>query len=102
MTTSELQLQPNNLDASVFNHIPFYWFLFLAFITNSFLIFRFIPEISIGCVSSEENVYFLCKKLCSSEIADAQGSDLFVVFISNDNKQARIFLHFFFFGFTFS
>ncbi|KAH1090526.1 hypothetical protein J1N35_017783 [Gossypium stocksii] len=60
MTTSELQLQPNNLDVSLFNHTPFY---------------------------CEENVYFLCKKLCSSEIADAQGSDLFVVFISNDNKQ---------------
>ncbi|XP_040956625.1 protein N-terminal glutamine amidohydrolase isoform X3 [Gossypium hirsutum] len=60
MTTSELRLQPNNLDASLFNHTPFY---------------------------CEENVYFLCKKLCSSEIADAQGSDLFVVFISNDNKQ---------------
>ncbi|MBA0830120.1 hypothetical protein Goarm_014665, partial [Gossypium armourianum] len=38
----------------------------------------------------EENVYFLCKKLCSSEIADAQGSDLFVVFISNANKQALL------------
>ncbi|TYI10509.1 hypothetical protein ES332_A09G146100v1 [Gossypium tomentosum] len=60
MTTSELQLQLNNLDASLFNHTPFY---------------------------CEENVYFLCKKLCSSQIADAQGSDLFVVFISNDNKQ---------------
>ncbi|MBA0786936.1 hypothetical protein Gotri_025535 [Gossypium trilobum] len=72
MTTSELQLQPNNLDASLFNHTPFY---------------------------CEENVYFLCKKLCSSEIADAQGSDLFVVFISNANKQARIFFHFFF-GFS--
>ncbi|PPD76956.1 hypothetical protein GOBAR_DD26113 [Gossypium barbadense] len=63
MTTSELRLQPNNLDASLFNHTPFY---------------------------CEENVYFLCKKLCSSEIADAQGSDLFVVFISNDNKQALL------------
>ncbi|KAF5750220.1 protein N-terminal glutamine amidohydrolase-like [Tripterygium wilfordii] len=35
----------------------------------------------------EENVYLLCKKLCSNGIADAQGSDLFVVFISNEKKQ---------------
>ncbi|KAK9664349.1 hypothetical protein RND81_14G035400 [Saponaria officinalis] len=35
----------------------------------------------------EENVYNLCKKLSSAGIADAQASDLFVVFISNDNKQ---------------
>ncbi|EOY09231.1 N-terminal glutamine amidohydrolase isoform 2 [Theobroma cacao] len=59
MTTLELQ-QLNSLDASDFNHTPCY---------------------------CEENVYFLCKKLCSNGIADAQGSDLFVVFISNDNKQ---------------
>ncbi|TXG70364.1 hypothetical protein EZV62_005299 [Acer yangbiense] len=31
---------------------------------------------------SEENVYFLCKKLC------ADGSDLYVVFISNEKKHA--------------
>lgn len=37
---------------------------------------------------SEENVYRLCKKLCSAGIADSEGSDLFVVFISNDKKQA--------------
>ncbi|XP_039063825.1 protein N-terminal glutamine amidohydrolase [Hibiscus syriacus] len=59
MTTSELHLQPS-LKASDFDHTTFY---------------------------CEENVYFLCKKLCSSGIADAQGSDIFVVFISNDNKQ---------------
>ncbi|KMT15033.1 hypothetical protein BVRB_3g061570 isoform B [Beta vulgaris subsp. vulgaris] len=35
----------------------------------------------------EENVYRLCKKLCSSGMADTEGSDLFVVFISNDKKQ---------------
>ncbi|CAO2831715.1 unnamed protein product [Amaranthus hypochondriacus] len=35
----------------------------------------------------EENVYRLCKKLCSAGIADSEGSDLFVVFISNDKKQ---------------
>ncbi|XP_021282628.1 protein N-terminal glutamine amidohydrolase isoform X1 [Herrania umbratica] len=59
MTTLELQ-QLNSMDASDFHHTPCY---------------------------CEENVYFLCKKLCSNGIADAQGSDLFVVFISNDNKQ---------------
>ncbi|KAG2403397.1 Protein N-terminal glutamine amidohydrolase [Vigna angularis] len=36
----------------------------------------------------EENVYLLCKKLCSDGIAKADGSDLFVVFISNEKKQA--------------
>ncbi|ESW17596.1 hypothetical protein PHAVU_007G252600 [Phaseolus vulgaris] len=35
----------------------------------------------------EENVYLLCKKLCSDGIAKAEGSDLFVVFISNEKKQ---------------
>ncbi|CAJ1967587.1 unnamed protein product [Sphenostylis stenocarpa] len=35
----------------------------------------------------EENVYLLCKKLCSDGIAKADGSDLFVVFISNEKKQ---------------
>ncbi|XP_044505752.1 protein N-terminal glutamine amidohydrolase [Mangifera indica] len=35
----------------------------------------------------EENVYLLCKKLCGSGTADADGSDLFVVFISNEKKQ---------------
>ncbi|KAH7557217.1 hypothetical protein JRO89_XS11G0076400 [Xanthoceras sorbifolium] len=36
----------------------------------------------------EENVYLLCKKLCAKGVADADGSDLFVVFISNEKKQA--------------
>ncbi|KAL5556260.1 hypothetical protein UlMin_038496 [Ulmus minor] len=35
----------------------------------------------------EENVYFLCKKLCENRIADAKGTDLFVAFISNEKKQ---------------
>lgn len=38
--------------------------------------------------SSEENVYLLCKKLCANGTAEADGSDLFVVFISNEKKQA--------------
>lgn len=33
-------------------------------------------------------MYLLCKKLCADGIADAEGSDLFVVFISNEKKQA--------------
>lgn len=37
---------------------------------------------------SEENVYLLCKTLCENGVADATGSDLFVVFISNEKKQA--------------
>ncbi|KAK1577572.1 hypothetical protein Q3G72_022862 [Acer saccharum] len=36
----------------------------------------------------EENVYFLCKKLCANGVADADGTDLYVVFISNEKKQA--------------
>ncbi|XP_023527268.1 protein N-terminal glutamine amidohydrolase isoform X2 [Cucurbita pepo subsp. pepo] len=35
----------------------------------------------------EENVYFLCKKLCTNRMDDATGADLFVVFISNEKKQ---------------
>ncbi|GAV75204.1 Nt_Gln_amidase domain-containing protein [Cephalotus follicularis] len=38
----------------------------------------------------EENVYLLCKKLCENGIADAEGSDLFVVFISNEKKQVPL------------
>lgn len=37
---------------------------------------------------SEENVYLLCKKLCEDGIAKTDGSDLFVVFISNEKNQA--------------
>ncbi|KAG2687130.1 hypothetical protein I3760_09G037800 [Carya illinoinensis] len=58
MSTSESVR--SSLDISDFDHIPYY---------------------------CEENVYFLCKKLCTSGVADAGGSDLFVVFISNENKQ---------------
>ncbi|XP_010269775.1 PREDICTED: protein N-terminal glutamine amidohydrolase isoform X1 [Nelumbo nucifera] len=36
---------------------------------------------------SEENVYYLCKKLCMIGAAETNGSDLFVVFISNEKKQ---------------
>ncbi|KAJ6797580.1 protein N-terminal glutamine amidohydrolase [Iris pallida] len=35
----------------------------------------------------EENVYFLCKKLCMLGIADEKGADLFVVFISNEERK---------------
>ncbi|KAH7855669.1 hypothetical protein Vadar_027496 [Vaccinium darrowii] len=38
----------------------------------------------------EENVYLLCKKLCTSGLADADGSDLYVVFISNEKKQVPL------------
>lgn len=40
---------------------------------------------------SEENVYLLCKTLCENGVADETGSDLFVVFISNERKQASMF-----------
>ncbi|KAF6158533.1 hypothetical protein GIB67_040047, partial [Kingdonia uniflora] len=35
----------------------------------------------------EENVYMLCKKLMKNGVANEDGSDLFVVFISNENNQ---------------
>ncbi|XP_019100724.1 PREDICTED: protein N-terminal glutamine amidohydrolase-like [Camelina sativa] len=38
----------------------------------------------------EENVYLLCKTLCENGVADATGSDLFVVFISNEKKQVPL------------
>lgn len=38
----------------------------------------------------EENIYFLCKKLCEDGIAASDGSDLFVVFISNEKKQTPL------------
>ncbi|XP_072984000.1 protein N-terminal glutamine amidohydrolase isoform X1 [Typha latifolia] len=50
----------SSLDASSFTYTPFY---------------------------CEENVYFLCKKLSASGIADPVGLDLFVVFISNEEKK---------------
>ncbi|XP_072958898.1 protein N-terminal glutamine amidohydrolase isoform X5 [Typha angustifolia] len=50
----------SSLDASSFTYTPFY---------------------------CEENVYILCKKLSASGIADPVGLDLFVVFISNEEKK---------------
>ncbi|CAL5423310.1 unnamed protein product [Camellia sinensis] len=67
MTTSNLDFQSEitiaPLNSSQFHHTPFY---------------------------CEENVYLLCKKLCTSGVADAEGSDLFVVFISNEKKQVPL------------
>ncbi|XP_034692827.1 protein N-terminal glutamine amidohydrolase isoform X1 [Vitis riparia] len=53
----------SNLDISQFDHTPFY---------------------------CEENVYMLCKKLGMIGMADAEGSDLFAVFISNEKKQVPL------------
>ncbi|KAI9120546.1 hypothetical protein K1719_007579 [Acacia pycnantha] len=61
MTTSAME--QSNLDISRFHHTPYY---------------------------CEENVYSLCNKLCADRIADADGSDLFVVFISNEKKQIAL------------
>ncbi|CAN8286954.1 unnamed protein product [Cochlearia groenlandica] len=38
----------------------------------------------------EENVYLLCKTLCENGVADSTGTDLFVVFISNEKKQVPL------------
>lgn len=48
------------MDSSQFDHTPYY---------------------------CEENAYRLCKNLCAAGVADREGSDLYVVFISNDKKQ---------------
>ncbi|KAG8646680.1 protein N-terminal glutamine amidohydrolase isoform X2 [Manihot esculenta] len=62
MTTTNLEVRVNAVNVSQFDHTPFY---------------------------CEENVYFLCKKLCQIGTADAEGSDLFVAFISNEKKQRK-------------
>ncbi|CAN1173000.1 Protein N-terminal glutamine amidohydrolase [Linum perenne] len=38
----------------------------------------------------EENVYLLCKKLCENGKANEDGSDLFIVFISNEKKMVPL------------
>ncbi|CAN6444826.1 unnamed protein product [Victoria cruziana] len=38
----------------------------------------------------EENVYLLCKQLCTSGFSDLGGMDLFVVFISNERKKVPL------------
>ena len=43
---------------------------------------------------SEENIYMLCKELMRIGVADPIGTDLYVVFISNEGKQV-ILLHIF-------
>eukprot|EP00249_Psilotum_nudum_P009364 c21883_g1_i2 orf=687-1322(+) len=40
--------------------------------------------------SFEENVYLLCKQLCTNRSTEPDLSDLFVVFISNENMQVPI------------
>ncbi|CAA0376242.1 unnamed protein product [Arabidopsis thaliana] len=55
--------EPIAMDATRFQHTPYY---------------------------CEENVYLLCKTLCENGVADATGSDLFAVFISNEKKQVPL------------
>jgi hypothetical protein len=43
---------------------------------------------------SEENIYMLCKELIRIGVADPMGTDLYVVFISNEEKKV-ILLHIF-------
>ncbi|XXG83539.1 hypothetical protein AAC387_Pa10g1272 [Persea americana] len=62
-SSSTIPLPPSALDAASFTYTPFY---------------------------CEENVYLLCKKLCEIGMADPDGIDLFVVFISNEDKQATL------------
>ncbi|XP_033515198.1 protein N-terminal glutamine amidohydrolase [Nicotiana tomentosiformis] len=57
MTTSNLEVP---LQVPTFHHTPYY---------------------------CEENVYLLCKKLCDDALANTNGSDLFIIFISNEKKQ---------------
>ncbi|KAK6791213.1 hypothetical protein RDI58_010294 [Solanum bulbocastanum] len=66
MSTSNLELEVSSsltapsLQVPTFHHTPYY---------------------------CEENIYLLCKKLCDDGLADPDGSDLFVIFISNEKKQ---------------
>ncbi|XP_050382230.1 protein N-terminal glutamine amidohydrolase [Argentina anserina] len=60
MTTESTSSSTGSVDVSQFQHTPFY---------------------------CEENVYLVCKELGAKGIADANSSDLFVVFISNEKKQ---------------
>ncbi|XP_038904910.1 protein N-terminal glutamine amidohydrolase isoform X2 [Benincasa hispida] len=60
MASTTSTVESSDLDVSQFRHTPFY---------------------------CEENVYFLCKKLCTNRMGDAREADLFVVFISNEKKQ---------------
>jgi len=39
---------------------------------------------------SEENIYMLCKELMRIGVADPIGTDLYVVFISNEGKQVPL------------
>ncbi|ERN00280.1 hypothetical protein AMTR_s00107p00024990 [Amborella trichopoda] len=45
-----------------------------------------VPSVYTPCYC-EENVYFLCKELWKAKVADSEGRDLFVVFISNADRQ---------------
>ncbi|MCO5601791.1 hypothetical protein L7F22_055916 [Adiantum nelumboides] len=49
-----------------------------------------VADFSYTACYCEENVYMLCEKLAKSDIAAHDASDLFVVFISNANKQIPI------------
>ncbi|XP_057982091.1 protein N-terminal glutamine amidohydrolase isoform X1 [Malania oleifera] len=42
------------------------------------------------CGPLEENVYLLCKNLCMNGAADTKGSDLFIVFLTNEKKQVPL------------
>ncbi|KAL4585016.1 hypothetical protein LXL04_009629 [Taraxacum kok-saghyz] len=46
------------------------------------------PLVTSVFIFSEENVYLLCKKLCADGVDDV--SDLFVIFISNENKHVPL------------
>ncbi|XP_065857249.1 protein N-terminal glutamine amidohydrolase isoform X3 [Euphorbia lathyris] len=61
--SSESEVQVSESEISQFDHTPYY---------------------------CEENVYFLCKKLCESGVSDAKDTDLFVAFISNEKKQVPL------------
>ncbi|WCJ33469.1 Protein N-terminal glutamine amidohydrolase [Euphorbia peplus] len=58
-----VQVSEFEFEISQFNHTPYY---------------------------CEENVYYLCKKLCESGVSDAKDTDLFVAFISNEKKQVPL------------
>lgn len=64
---------------------------YLLLVFGSAMCITFDNKRNLLSLCSEENVYLLCKKLCTSGVADAGGSDLFVAFISNERKQACLY-----------
>ncbi|CAL5422812.1 unnamed protein product [Camellia sinensis] len=83
----------NNKSYTTNKHIYKYIYIYIQMRTSNL---DFQSEITIAPLNSSQfhhtpfycrECILACKKLCTSGVADAEGSDLFVVFISNEKKQ---------------